>query len=317
MLKKKGKKMNRQMIEKSKTSYLVFLSLIMLMVLLSSNLTAGDLKVIKEKTFATSEGKWLKVDASLGDIKINSWGKSEVFVKIYGNKKAADNVKFYFEENSEGVNITAKAGRGFWNWFSRNMNLKIEIFVPENYNLKLSTSGGDMSLNRINGDIKLTTSGGDIRIKESAGDIVATTSGGDIVFFESKGNAKLTTSGGDIRATGFDGNMAAATSGGDIDLIGSHGKINAVTSGGDIKLDYLGENFGISLVTSGGDINVRLPANFSAKAELKTSGGEISCNLPTNNVVKISTSRYETDLNNGGLPFICKTSGGDITVTKK
>jgi DUF4097 and DUF4098 domain-containing protein YvlB len=286
-------------------------------IILSSNLYGQELKVLHEKSFPIESGKTLKVDVSTGDIKVTSWDKEEVFVKIYGNKRAEEKVNFSFNSDENEVNIYGKREGGWFNWFSGNIRLKLEIFVPSKFNIKMKTSGGDMYLSKIVGDIKLSTSGGDLSVKESAGNMHVTTSGGDITLNSVKGKFQLTTSGGDIKAVKFEGPFKASTSGGDIELKSSNSKIEASTSGGDIKLEYSGENQGIQLSTSGGDIDVFVPADFNAKADLKTSGGDISCNLPTNNVVKISSSKYEADLNNGGNVLICKTSGGDIKVKKR
>ena len=127
----------------------------------------------------------------------------------------------------------------------------------------------------------------------------------------------LSTSGGDISSMHFQGDFEASTSGGDINLKGSDSKINASTSGGDIYLDYKGINKGIDLSTSGGDIQIRLPEDFNATANMHTSGGSISCDLTANHAKKISSTRFEADLNNGGNPLYVKTSGGDIDITSK
>jgi DUF4097 and DUF4098 domain-containing protein YvlB len=291
--------------------------IIIIGLVLSSKLFADDLKVLHEKSFPIQAGKTLKVDVSTGDIKVTSWEKEEVYVKISGNKKAEEKVNFSFSSDDEGVSVYGKREGGFWGWFSGNIRLKLEIFVPSNFNIKMKTSGGDMYLSKIVGDIKLSTSGGDLNIKESEGNMHVTTSGGDITLNSVKGKFQLTTSGGDIKAVKFEGSFKGSTSGGDIELKSSYSKIEASTSGGDIKLEYTGDNQGIQLSTSGGDIDVYVPSDFNAKADLKTSGGDISCNLPTNNVVKISSSKYEADLNNGGNVLICKTSGGDIKVKKR
>ena len=111
--------------------------------------------------------------------------------------------------------------------------------------------------------------------------------------------------------------MNAHTSGGNVYLSGQNGKVHAETSGGDVKLFFQGANKGINLYTSGGDITMYLPADFCANAHLATSGGEITCELNTSNVVKITSSKFEANLNSGGEELVAKTSGGDIRVKRK
>ena len=58
------------------------------------------LKVIHDKSFPISPGNDFKLDASSGDVIISGWDKNEVHVKILGNDKAKEKVKFNFNESS-------------------------------------------------------------------------------------------------------------------------------------------------------------------------------------------------------------------------
>ena len=278
----------------------------------------SDYKILKEKTFDTSPGKNLILKASSGDVLITTSDAPKVYVKILGNERASQKVKFNFENSADGVTVIAENKDG-WNFFDfgRGIKLRFEITLPKSYNAKVSSSGGDISLNDLNGNADLHSSGGDVKVQNISGNTVVSTSGGDITINNNSGNLDLNTSGGDIKTTGFNGNVSATSSGGDIILEGSNGQIDAHTSGGEINLNYSGENLGIKLVSSGGNIVVKLPGNFNAQANLYASGGDIQCGFEGNNVQKISSSKYEADFNNGGKDFIAKTSGGDITIKKK
>ncbi len=49
-----------------------------------------------------------------------------------------------------------------------------------------------------------------------------------------------------------------------------------------------------------------------------TSGGTIDYSgFSVNNVTKITSTKFEADLNKGGNPLIVKTSGGDIDLRKQ
>lgn len=299
----------------------VFLPLFVMAVLAMQFLGTAlpeDLSLLHEKTFATAPGKLLKVETQSGSVKIETWDKNEVHIKVYGNEKAKEKLEFKFNEEDWGVYIATKRKDSFWgfNW-GHSLHVRFEIMVPKSYNTKVSTSGGNIGVKNLAGNIDGKTSGGDLKLYDNVGNTNVSTSGGDVTIKNNKGNTHASTSGGNISVTDFNGDLEVSTSGGDVELKGGNAKIDASTSGGDVKLDYWGENLGIDLSTSGGDITVYLPADFSAKANLKTSGGSISCELTTNNVVKISSSRFEADLNKGGKNLTCHTSGGDIDVKKK
>jgi DUF4097 and DUF4098 domain-containing protein YvlB len=268
---------------KTVTRYSVILALILSFsinsIFASSAASKDEKKVIKEKTFQIAEGKKINVTCDGGDVVFTPWDKSEVYVKITANEKAAEKYDLIFESNSDEITVKAER-KNQWNWFS-NLSLKIEVKVPARFNIYVGTSGGDIKVGGVHGGIYLETSGGDIW--------------------------------GDR----FEGNFYASTSGGDINLFCSNAKIEASTSGGDIKVEYSGENQGIDLSTSGGDIDVKVPADFNARVDLSTSGGDVDCNLTLNDVKELSETEIRGDINKGGKPLNASTSGGDVSVYKK
>jgi hypothetical protein len=302
-------------------------AILLFTVFLIGNLTAchievnedsnGDLQTLQEKTFSIQPGKDLKVEASSGDVTVTTWDKSEVYIKILGNDKAKEKMEFAFNNNEDEVSVTAKREGSLMSWFSTGIKMRFEIKVPSEFNTNVNTSGGDIMVGEIKGNNMLKTSGGDVWVKNTDGVLKISTSGGEINLESNSGDMNVSTSGGDIKARNFKGNISASTSGGDILMKGSDSKIFAETSGGDIVLEYSGENKGIDVETSGGDIQIKLPADFNASAKMHTSGGDIECDLTANNAQRISSSRFEADLNSGGAELIAKTSGGDISVKKQ
>ncbi len=246
----------------------------------STYYSSDDLQLIKEKSFNISQGKNLVVELNSGDVKVTYWDKAEVSVKIFGDDDAIDKMNFSVEGNDEEIRVIGKKKSSSSSWFN-SIDVEVEIKVPTEFNLEISTSGGDIKCGGI------------------------------------KGKAKLNTSGGDVWADKFSGDLSVTTSGGDIFLFCRDAEINAVTSGGDIRLEYEGENKGIEISTSGGDIEVKLPKMFNADIDLSTSGGDVSCSLSMTNVKKSSDSRLVGDLNGGGEKLSAHTSGGDISVTGK
>lgn len=274
------------------------------------------LKVIHDKTFPISPGNDFKLDASSGDVIISSWDKNEVHVKILGNDKAKEKVEFNFNDSEQMIEVEAKYD---WSLFMmvKGIKLRFEVQVPKEFNIEAYTAGGDMKLQNVKGKVALKTSGGDINVSDLNGNVEVSTSGGNIIFNNTYGELNFSTSGGDIKGNKFSGKLEVSTSGGDINLIGSDAKIEGSTSGGDISLDYSGQNQGIELSSSGGDIKVKLPKDFNASANMSTLGGDIKSDFTGNNAVKISSSKFEADINNGGNSLMITTSGGDIVVKKK
>jgi hypothetical protein len=277
--------------------------------------TDTELQVLYEKTYSISPGKALRLEGSSGDITLTTWDKHEVYVKIMGNDRAKERIDFTFDHNKDIVEIIAK-NKSFWNSGS-GIRMRFEVKVPSDFNPEVYTSGGDIKVAGVSGKVSAKTSGGDIAAKFIKGHLRISTSGGDINLEDTKGRTYAETSGGNIEASKFTGTLKVSTSGGDIRLDGDNADIDASTSGGNVSLKYSGENKGINLSSSGGDINVYVPADFNASAYLSTSGGSVECNLPANNIQKISSSKFEADLNNGGKELVAKTSGGSVSVYKR
>jgi len=279
------------------------------------SLNNEDLQVLQEKSFKTEPGKRIKISGSTGDVLVTSWDKPEVYVKILGNKKAKEKIDFDFKQDGDLIEVIAKR-EGFFLWGS-GISLRFEVKVPRKYNTNISTSGGDIRFAGVEGKNILKTSGGDVSVKETFGEMNLSTSGGDISLERVAGNFNTSTSGGNIKGSNIKGSLKASTSGGDIKLEAENSYISAETSGGDITLNYTGENKGIELATSGGDIRITLPATFDASAYLSTSGGDVDIKMKTGNVKKLSSTKFEGDINNGGKELVAKTSGGTITVNSK
>ncbi len=278
---------------------IAIISFILISLFAYINLFGRDLKIIEEKTFQISPGKNLNVKSSSGEVLVSSWDKNEVYIKILGNDKAEDKMKFSFYNDENQVEVVAKREGWLSGWFSSGMRLRFEIKVPIKFNVKVKTGGGSVYTENILGNLNVSTSGGSIKFENVNG-----------VF-------DVSTSGGNISGINFQGDLDASTSGGSLHLIGSDSKIDASTSGGSIYLDYTGINKGIHLKTSGGSIQINLPEDFNASAKMYTSGGRISCDLTANNARKISSTKFEADLNKGGNPLVAETSGGSIRVMKK
>ena len=296
---------------------IIFGSLLVITLLPNTNLFAKEYKLILKKHFNVTSGKLLELKTDGGDVILNTWDKEEISIEILGNKNAEKKFEFTFNETDYGIKVVGeKKGNGFFSWF-KNIKLKYEIMIPKKFNLKLKTAGGDIVLNDCEGEFDMKTSGGDINVENSLGKLDCSTSGGDISVEDFDGNCDVSTSGGDIKMEFVDGNISASTSGGDMNINSESGKIKAATSGGDIDVNYSGDNFGISLATSGGDINLTIPSDFSANVELKTTGGEINNNFSHSKADKLTKRKFIGTYNSGGEDVICKTSGGEVTVSEK
>lgn len=261
--------------KKIKTLYLFVLIMLCAAVVKPANQDEQSIK----KTFAVNKGGKLMVKVNSGDIRIQTWDKDEVAIKIIGlDEDENERVEMSLKNNTVNVQYTS-GGEG-----------DFRISVPHQFNLEMKTTAGDIS---VRGNLD--------------GDAIANSSGGDIVFNNVKGNLKLETMGGDISAGNIDGNLNVETMGGDVflgEIKGKNVKIN--TNGGDIKVRR--SYSGIYAKTNGGDIAM---GNCGGNSEFLTYGGNINVGEVSGSV-NMETYGGDLFLKGADGKVKAKTNGGNI-----
>ena len=201
------------------------------------------------RNFNVRPGGTITIDADIGDIKVTS-GAANVSVDVI--RKAKTSSRSHAEElfkdfdvtfSQEGNDVRIRARYNHpTSWFHWNTDFDCHfvVNVPSQYNVDLSTSGGDITVSDLNGQVKAKTSGGDIALGRINGVVDAHTSGGDVSMAGSHANALLSTSGGDIKVGDAAGSLSVNTSGGSIDIRRAGADLKAHTSGGSIDIGDAG-----------------------------------------------------------------------------
>lgn len=279
-----------------KKNYFSLLLTLVLTILISA---AGSAQEKITKSFSVKKGENLSVKVS-GDVKVQSWNKNEVYIEVIGlNKDDSENLRMMQEGNTVSIQLKRHDGRA-----------SFSIKTPEQFNLDIKTSGGDlMCSGKFIGDINGTTAGGDVHVMPSVnGNMILTTAGGDIIVGDVTGEVKLTTAGGDISAGNIGGEAKLTTAGGDI-VVNNAGKdISLSTAGGDIRLNSGGGE--VKASTSGGDISIGM---VKGAVKLNTSGGDIKL-LGAAGKISANTSGGDIRLEKINGSVNANTSGGDVYV---
>ena len=320
--------------------------------LLACSLAAQAAEKRLDRTFTVAPGGRLTIEADGSDLRVEgtSGNQVEVHILLKGSDSTLERMTLSADQNGNDVAVVTKHGSGKWtDWFgSWNIDSRVEVKVPRNYNMDIRTSGGDIVVGQIEGEARAKTSGGDIRISEVRGPVEMQTSGGDVRAEQIEGNTRLGTSGGDIDVTRLTGELEAKTSDGYIhltDIAGKvvartssgnviasgirgdsdlktsggdiratvDGKIAAHTSGGDVSAELVGANRGISVSSSGGDLTVRVPKNTAGELNASTSGGSVRTEIPVT-TTEMGEHKLTGTLNGGGNEIYARTSGGSIKV---
>jgi DUF4097 and DUF4098 domain-containing protein YvlB len=256
---------------------------------------------------ATHDGQRIHFVTDLGNVVIHTKdsGKVDYHVHLETDSTQKDahallkNFQVTTSASSDGVSWK---GQTFGRRSSGRLWVTIFLNVPKNYNVEVSTGGGNIESDDVTGHVNLTTAGGNITagnidgaarletggghiaVKNVSGGLIATTGGGHISTGSIGGNAVLHTSGGHIRAGSVQGVAHLDTGGGNVTLEHSGAELVAETAGGEIKV---GEASGLVRArTGGGGIRV---VRLSGPTNLQSVGGSIYL-TQVDSAVKASTS---------------------------
>ncbi len=257
---------------------------------------------------ATHEGGHLHLRTDLGSILIHTHDSPSIDYHVHLETDAStENAEALLKSFSmhslvlqHGVSLLGStsthvpAGR-LW--------VTIELTIPIDYSLDVSTGvgnitaddlaghetlltqGGNITTGNINGTAHLTAiAGGHISVKNVSGELVAETGGGHITTGTVGGSAFLHTHGGHIRSDSIGGSAHLVTDGGNITLERAGSDLFAETAGGQIQV---GEAAGlVRAKTDGGGIRV---VRSSGPANLQTADGSIYV-TQADGTVKASTA---------------------------
>ncbi|HAP35364.1 MAG TPA: hypothetical protein DCQ28_05265 [Bacteroidetes bacterium] len=263
--------------------------------------SGSGLQSRKEQTFTVGKGSSLEVSVSGCEIIIRSSEKNEINVVVDG----IDDEDMEFVKITQSGDEVRVSYRPKW---GNHSDGRFMITVPSQTKLDLRTSGGDIELQgNISADVKGSTSGGNITIEKVKGTVSMSTSGGDVKTGDIEGKADLRTSGGNITLANVNGEATVSTSGGDISIERVAKKLDARTSGGDIEVGDIGGD--ASLSTAGGDVRV---GKVSGSAYLRTAGGDLNLKGAFG-TVEAKTAGGDIDLKNITGSIEASTAGGNVT----
>ncbi|MCB0282399.1 MAG: DUF4097 family beta strand repeat protein [Calditrichaeota bacterium] len=292
------------------------LKYVMLFLAVATILSAGEMK----RQFDVKPGGYLDVDINIGGaIHVSGWSKdqAEIIVNFKGRELDED---VWIDIDQHGNDVTVNGGA------ERNSNerLDLEIKVPSKYNIKLSTMGGPLSVNGVEGKLDGETMGGKISLKNLKGKVKFSTMGGSIELRDSDVDGKVSTMGGEVLFADVIGDVDGSSMGGNViykNVKSRDGKISSgkavtiSTMGGEINVDEALSGADVS--TMGGNIHVNKAAEF---VKANTMGGTIEIE-DIDGWVKATTMGGDVIVNMTGNPskgrrdVNLSSMGGDILLT--
>ena len=270
------------------------------------------------KEFAVAEGKMLNINLkSGGSINIQGWNKEKAKVDVEFIGCDPEDFDFDVFKNPLGIRVNSDYKRRV-----KNSNIRVNIQIPEKFDIKIKTSGGRIRIQNIEGEINGGTGGGGLDLKNLTGKIHFTTGGGGITIKDSQLDGRVSTGGGKVLVENVTGDIKASSGGGNVvyrnvktpDKTYAEDVVYIRNAGGALNVDDAPA--GAEVSTGGGNIRIH-----SAKEYVKasTGGGDITID-EVDGWVKVSTGAGDVEITMTGDPekgkrdITVSTGTGDVTL---
>jgi beta-lactamase regulating signal transducer with metallopeptidase domain len=206
--------------------------------------TASATRVSADTTFQLSvparAAGTLTLDLKTGgNVVITGWDKPEVFVRASLGGRDWRRTRVTLQPSDGGATLES----AYTEWGnSQSSHHVFEISVPRNYNARISSAGGSISITGVDGVFTGQTGGGEINIEKANGEVDIRTGGGEVRVSNSRLNGSVSTGGGIVRIEGVTGNLIGKSGSGPV--------INSKSSGTTINKEN-----GVTVVGVGTDGN--------------------------------------------------------------
>jgi hypothetical protein len=214
-----------------------------------------------------------------------------------------------------------------------SVEVKWEIEVPSDTEMRAITGSGDVEVNGIKGPLNVSSGSGDITAQQINEETTIHTSSGDIVLSAIGAAVQLTTGSGDLTLNDVHGEIRAHTGSGDIQVSQPGGDVTVDTGSGDVTISKMAADLRVRTSsgdvtidgqpaeanfweahTGSGDVELRLGANPSFRLDARSSSGDIQTSVPL--VIEGTESKHElrAKAGDGRARIDVQTSSGGITL---
>ena len=223
------------------------------------------------KSFAVSGTPRVNIGTFDGPITVHGWDQPQV--RYTATKRAPDQdslnqISIQTEQQGSTISINAT------NENENNGSVVLDVYVPRQASLHVSSGDGPLILDGVSGDITLRSNDGPITVSNSGGQL------------------HVTTDDGPIHINKFDGQVDARTGDGPIALDGNFNALSARTGDGEISLT--------------------VPAGSSFTIETNASEGITQEGFSVAEDIAPSPRVKRWKVGNGGRVFVLRTGEGRI-----
>lgn len=255
-----------------------------------------------EKEVPASPGGVLDLDLRPGgDVTIRGWDENRVVVRTRLAGDRWRDIEVDIERQSNGVLVRARyVGRSN----SHSSHNEFDIRVPRRFDVRISSSGGVLSVTNVEGRFSGHTGGGGFDLQNLKGRASLTTGGGEIHVSDSDLSGTVSTGGGSVMLSRVSGGLRGSSGSGPV----IHGESESTGSGSTTDLSS------IELKRDGATVTVGRGTTYRAGTlTISKAGGEIDLEAAPNGArVRTGGGNVRVGPSNGEVR--ASTGGGDVTV---
>ena len=194
-----------------------------------------------ERRLALAPGGTFTLETYVGSVSVVGDSPSGVTVTVTSSRDDLDSrLDISFEEQSGSARVTARRKGSVSGWFrswSSYGNVRFTVHVPNQTDVSVATSGGEVQLSRLDGDARLQHVGRPAFARRTSS-VTCTPEPAAARSVSRACAARLTRAPrvAASRSPPLPGHVRAGTSGGGITIEAASGDVSAETSGGGIRV---------------------------------------------------------------------------------
>src|ERR1700732_1846551 len=156
------------------------------------------------KTFPVSGRAKVRIQTDDGAVRVSTGEIKQVQVRVeYEGYKLDRDLRVSTTQNGDSGDISAKT-IGSWgiNFGVHRTNLRVEVHMPKDADLEVTTGDGGVDIDSINGSLNVHTGDGHISVQGARGDMHLRAGDGHVEGRDLDGTLEVTTGDGHINVTG-------------------------------------------------------------------------------------------------------------------
>jgi beta-lactamase regulating signal transducer with metallopeptidase domain len=200
----------------------------------AANVRISALDSTFQRSAPARDGGTLTLDLRTGGhVTITGWDKNQVLVDASLGGRDWRDTDVTFNAVEGGARLASEyTGHSKTQSFSHTF----DIHVPRTFNVQITSAGGGITINRVDGYFTGRTGGGEIEIRNASGRAEIRTGGGDVRVSDSRLIGSVNTGGGRIMIERVSGNFAGYSGSGPVTYINSDGGVKGKNGGNSVEI---------------------------------------------------------------------------------